>query len=117
MYIDNLTENVLDLYDNAWFEGTCLEFKSARGGLPKEMWPTYSAFANTQGGIILLGVEDDGSISGISNPPKYINEIFTQLNNPQKCSINLCDESMLKTVKIFLLFTYHKQPPLKNLSI
>ncbi len=88
MYIDNLKENALDLYNSDWFESTCLEFKSARGGLPKEMWSTYSAFANTQGGIILPGVEDDGSISGINNPTKYKDEIFTQLNNPQKCSIN-----------------------------
>ena len=50
-----------------WAECDDLEFKSARGGLPKSLWETYSAMANTYGGVILLGVEDDGSVSGVHN--------------------------------------------------
>lgn len=84
----------------AWEEGLRLEFKSARGGVPKEMWPTYSAFANTQGGIIMLGVEDDDRISGVENTSKYIDEIVNQLNNPQKCSINLCNGDDIKAIPL-----------------
>lgn len=95
-----MKERVYELFENEWFEGTCLEFKSAKGGLPKEIWPTYSAFANTLGGIILLGVEDDGEICGVLNPVKYKEDIFNQLNNPQKCSLNLCDETMVQELKL-----------------
>lgn len=59
-------------------ENENLEVKAAAKGLPKSLWESYSAFANTDGGIILLGIKETThgfEISGLENAEKYIEEI------------------------------------------
>ncbi len=51
---------------------------------------------DTQGGIIFLGVEDDGSISGITDPAKQKKSFWDTLNNRGKVSLNLLTSNDIK---------------------
>lgn len=73
--------------------------KDGKGGLPNAIWETYSAFANTNGGIIILGAKElsDGSFQtvGIENIQKVKTDFFNNLNNKNKVSLNiLADQSV-----------------------
>ena len=74
-------------------ENNRIEAKKALGGLPKSIWETYSAFANTYGGIILLGVEEraDKSLHPVDlpDPERLIREFWDIVNNPNRTSVNI----------------------------
>lgn len=74
-------------------ENNRIEAKRALGGLPKSLWETYSAFANTLGGIIMLGVEEykDKTLHTVDlpDPEKLVKEFWDIVNNPNKVSVNI----------------------------
>ncbi len=80
-------------------ENNQFEVKSARGGLPGSIWETYSAFANSEGGVIVLGVKEkkDGSliIEGVEDAQKLIKDFWNMVNNRQKVSCNILTERMV----------------------
>lgn len=75
-----------------------LEVKSGRGGVPSSLWETYSAFANTDGGTIVLGVNEKGHgrlvVEGLPDAYKIIKDFWNMVNNRQKVSSNILTDSM-----------------------
>lgn len=64
-------------------EGIKTEFKSAENVVPKSMYETVVSFSNTDGGIIVLGVDNNGNVIGINSESigKIQTDIVTALNN------------------------------------
>lgn len=87
--------NILDRH-----EDNHLEAKSAKGGFPDSFWETYSAFANSDGGTILLGVEElaDHTLymqDGLADAEKMKESFWKMVNNRQKISHNIVTNNMV----------------------
>lgn len=82
------------------------EVKRANGGLPNDMWETYSAYANTYGGVIILGVKelDDKHwrTTGLKlkDKEKLLDDLWNLLHNRNKVNINLLTESDVQTYDV-----------------
>lgn len=65
-------------------ENIRIEFKEAQGGVPDSFYDTVVSFLNREGGVILLGVVDNGTVLGLGeqNLMNLKQDIVTALNNP-----------------------------------
>ena len=80
----------------AYHETDRIEAKLSLGGLPESLWETYSAFANTKGGVILLGVGErkDRSLYPVDlpNPTVLMREFWRIISDPKLVSVNLLSD-------------------------
>lgn len=97
-YIDQLLANG---------ERVTLECKKARKDVPHSLWETYSAFANTDGGIILLGVDENlkekdiskrFTVIGVEDAAKIRTDIWNTLNSREKVSTSLLRDEDINTL-------------------
>ena len=95
----------IDLRDFA--EEVDLEAKRAtgrdgRGELPRNFFETYSAMANTSGGIILLGIEEKPkgvfTAIGMAEPEPVLKALWDNLNNKNQVSLNLLANHMVQVL-------------------
>lgn len=85
-------------------ENNRIEAKKALGGLPRSIWETYSAFANTLGGVILLGVREDKDKSlhpvRLPNPERLLDEFWQIINDTTKVSANILTQNHVEIVGV-----------------
>ena len=80
----NLTELKSLLKAGEWND---VEFKSAKAAVPKSAFETVSAFANTHGGWIILGISQQGEefkVNGVERPDKVQNDFLSVLHADKK---------------------------------
>ncbi|HAV90644.1 MAG TPA: hypothetical protein DCW44_05175 [Eubacterium sp.] len=69
-------------------EKSIVELKKAQE-LPRTFWETYSSFSNTDGGVVILGVEEAeplNKIVGVANVKKTLTTLWDTLSNSNKVS-------------------------------
>jgi len=113
--INNITcQELLDLRENYQFEVKSAQGRNGNGEVPKDVWESYSAMANSEGGMILLGAKElkDGSLEflGINDIEKVQKDFWTTVNNAEKVKLNVlsptdiqvlvCEEKTLLLIKV-----------------
>ena len=82
--------DITELIESGQFEESVeLEAKRASGNIPANAWETISAFANTSGGVLVLGLDetDDGWVPrGVANTPQLIQNLLNLMRDPSKIS-------------------------------
>ena len=94
--------DTLDFLDE-YREDNRIEAKIAQCGLPMSLWETYSAFANTLGGVILLGVKEmeDKSLRSVPlfDPQELVDEFWDMVNDPNVVSANILSSEDVTIVR------------------
>ena len=104
-----MTESWTNLDLASLAESSDLECKAAqgrdgRGELPEDFWKSYSAMANADGGVILLGVREyprgEFSTLGLADVEKVRKALWDNLHNRKQVSCNLLTERDIEPVEI-----------------
>lgn len=112
---DELVEYLRDVH-----EKYIVELKQA-SDLPKSFWESYSAFSNTAGGLIILGVQEGqphNELVGVGNAQKIITNLWNQLSNPNKVSYRTISNEDIQVCSLsdkqFIFVTVHEAPDIKK---
>ena len=80
-----------------------IEYKEASGDLPKSLWETYSSFANTIGGTIILGIKEHRNksveegkfeVRGVGDANKMLKTLWDTINSDKVSRNILLDDDV-----------------------
>jgi len=86
------------------FEAKSAQGRYGDGTIPDSIWETYSAMANTSGGYIVLGADEqsDGSLSfiGIGDVDKLQKDLWNSLNNEEVVNKNILRNQNVEVLEV-----------------
>lgn len=83
-----------------------IEYKEGSKNFPKEAWKTISAFENTDGGLLILGIKEYDKvlhkfkITGVQNSQQVLDDFWSQSTNPQRISYSSISNNDLNIIDI-----------------
>ena len=96
--------DVASLAEACDLECKAAQGRNGRGELPDDVWKSYSAMANADGGVILLGVQEKprGSFRalGLADVERVRKALWDYLHNRKQVSVNLLTEQDVDVVQI-----------------
>lgn len=97
-------DDLLAFREDSDFEAKAAQGRDGRGELPRSLWETYSAMANTNGGRILLGASElkNGTLElqGIPNPERIQKVLWDTLNNRREVNCNLLSNDAVELLAV-----------------
>lgn len=101
---DLTTEELIALGESSDLECKAAQGRDGRGELPDDFWRSYSAMANSDGGLILLGVQEKprGQFKavGLADLEKVRKALWDNLHNRKQVSANLLGEPDVQPIRV-----------------
>jgi predicted HTH transcriptional regulator len=77
--------------------------QDGKGNLPNDFWESYSAMANTHGGVVLLGIKEKKGrfhAIGLQNLETVQKQVVDTVNNRQKVSVNVLSNHSFEEIEL-----------------
>ena len=97
-------EDVSAMAESVDLECKAAQGRDGQGELPDDFWKSYCAMANSDGGVIWLGIQEKprGQFQalGLANPDKVRKALWDNLNNRKQVSLNLLSDQQIQPVSV-----------------